>query len=67
MLAEDVIGPHAKHRRMVDEYVRSDLTGQTDAVEEDGAPSSLPYALARRGVEFGEFIRGEGYNIAPSQ
>ena len=50
MLA-DIMGEDSPKRRLVDEYVRDATTGK--------------YSLNRQGVEFSQFIRGEGFQIIP--
>lgn len=51
IMLEDIMGEGSKIRRLVDEYVRDPATGK--------------YALARKGVEFSAFMKGEGYHIIP--
>lgn len=51
IMLETIIGEDSPKRRLVDEYVRDEATGK--------------YSLAREGVEFGAFIRGEGLSIIP--
>lgn len=51
LMLEDIIGEQSAKRRLVDEWVRDPATGK--------------YSLARTGVEFAAFMRGEGYRILP--
>jgi arginine deiminase len=51
LMLEDIIGEQSAKRRLVDEWVRDPSTGK--------------YSLARCGVEFAAFMRGEGYRILP--
>uniref|UniRef100_A0A383WIV7 Arginine deiminase n=1 Tax=Tetradesmus obliquus TaxID=3088 RepID=A0A383WIV7_TETOB len=51
IMLETIMGEASATRRLVDEYVRDDTTGK--------------YSLAREGVEFSAFMRGEGYAIIP--
>ncbi|KAI8474870.1 MAG: hypothetical protein J3K34DRAFT_517740 [Monoraphidium minutum] len=51
IMLEDIMGEASPTRRLVDEYVRDVITGQ--------------YKLARSGVEFAAFMKGEGYTIIP--
>eukprot|EP00878_Enallax_costatus_P010464 GHUV01010925.1.p1 GENE.GHUV01010925.1~~GHUV01010925.1.p1 ORF type:complete len:467 (+),score=159.73 GHUV01010925.1:196-1596(+) len=46
-----IMGDDSKTKRLVDEYVRDPATGK--------------YSLAREGVEFSAFMRGEGFTIIP--
>jgi len=52
IMAEDVMGAEAPFRRMVDEYERAPGPGKA-------------YVKIREGVEFSEYMRGEGFNIIP--
>lgn len=51
LMLDEMMGEASPTRRLVDEYARSG-PGQ-------------PYALARSGVEFAAYMRGEGYTIIP--
>ncbi|GMH40790.1 hypothetical protein BSKO_08694 [Bryopsis sp. KO-2023] len=51
LMLEDVIGEDSPTRRLVDEFVRDDATGQ--------------YKLTRGDLELSEFVTEEGYNIVP--
>ncbi|KAF8072641.1 CPN20 [Scenedesmus sp. PABB004] len=51
IMLETIMGADSPTRRLVDEYVRD--------------PATKKYSLAREGVEFAEFVRGEGFSIIP--
>ena len=51
LMLADIMGAASPTRRLVDEYVRDARTAR--------------YQLVREGVEFADFMRGEGYSILP--
>jgi arginine deiminase len=79
LLAEDCMGDGAPLRRTVDEYERveeaaappagADAEAAGDASSAAAAQPASPrrarYVLRRSGVEFGAFLRSEGYHVVP--
>eukprot|EP00879_Flechtneria_rotunda_P005256 GHRR01005541.1.p1 GENE.GHRR01005541.1~~GHRR01005541.1.p1 ORF type:complete len:392 (+),score=108.32 GHRR01005541.1:604-1779(+) len=51
IMLETIMGEDSSKRRLVDEYIRDKTSGK--------------YKLARQGVEFAAFMKGEGYSIVP--
>jgi len=51
LMLEEMMGEDSPTRRLVDEYARPE--------------PGKPYALARQGVEFAEYMRDNGYHIIP--
>mmetsp|Transcript_8311 Transcript_8311/g.17872 ORF Transcript_8311/g.17872 Transcript_8311/m.17872 type:complete len:471 (+) Transcript_8311:46-1458(+) len=51
LMLEDMMGAQSPTRRLVDEYTRDS--------------SSSQYRLSREGIEFSEYVRGQGFKIIP--